>query len=368
MKTRPSPRARRGAATVEFALLAPLFVVLVFWSNYFWDVQRVKLKGAELVRYVAFERTVKSDVDRIAAEASERYKDLDGATKTGALHATFRDRLTLSVRARNADAPLTSSSLSGQGTGGLGSIASAAMSALGGTAGAVARQMGLDSRNGAVETDVEITIRNGFIPEQIALYTTGFGDGRLDLRMTDRFYLFHDTWRAWAPGDQPADSYARVEQHTHDRVRRIAYAGVTSGANGAMNAIGSVLSVLGLDFPFTSSYIRDSVLIRRVPDDGRYAAVTPTRTVPGDVLRAAYWLNDTRACFGNCEPADIRQKRGLTSKADYGDNWPMRAYNCRGPFFQGATKSEHPESIYSDETKIVKREQYHHYGDNACHK
>ncbi|MFP2960682.1 TadE/TadG family type IV pilus assembly protein [Myxococcus sp. 1LA] len=364
---RGTSRTRRGAATVEFALLAPLLVVLVLWSNYFWDLQRVRLKGAELARYVAFERTVKPDVDRIAAEAQERYKDLDGSTKTGALHDSFEGRLTVSVRARNADAPLTSSSMSGRSSGGLMAAANTAMSVLGGTVDAVARQMGLDSRQGAVQTDVELTIRNGYIPETFALYTTGFGNGRLDMRMTERFYLFHDTWRAWAPGDAPGNTYPRVEQRTYDRVRRVAYAGVASNSGGVLNSIGDVLGVLGLDFPFSNDYLRQSVRIREVPTPGQFNATTPTRTVPGDVLQAAYWNNDEDWCFGDCEPNAVQQKRGFSQNGGYGDNWAMRAYNCRGPYFQGASKSELPESVYSDAHIFsVKREQYHHYEENGC--
>ncbi len=370
-------RASRGAATVEFALLAPLLIVLVLWSNYFWDLQRVRIKGAEVARYVAFERTVRTDVDRIATEAHERYKDLDGSTKTGSLSATFGDRFSLSVRARNADAPLTSKSMSGQNTGGgLMAAANTAMGALGGTADAVARQMGLDSRRGAVETDIELTIRNGYVPDTIALYTTGLGDGWLDMRMTERFYLFHDTWRAWEPGDVPGTTdpaYDRVQQRTYDRVRRIAYAGVSANSGGVLNSIGDVLQVLGLDFPFSNDYLRDSVRIRRVGEQPRdsYPATGAVRTVPGDVLQAAYWMSDTRSCFGSCEDQEVQRKRGLNQNGGYGDNWSMRAYNCRGPFFQGAVQSLHPESMYSDQH--IKRvdpsfdqEAYHHYNGSAC--
>lgn len=374
-RPRGSFRARRGAATVEFALLAPLLIVLVLWSNYFWDIQRVRLKGAELARYVAFERTVRTDVERIAAEAQERYKDLDGSTKTGDLHPSFEGRFTVSVTARNADAPLTSRSMSGQSTGGgLIAAANTAMSALGGTVDAVARQMRLESRLGAVQTDIELTMRNAFVPETIAMYTTGLGGDKLDMRMKERFYLFHDTWRAWEPGDAPSDSYARVEQRTYDRVRRIAYAGVSANSGGVLDSVGAVLGVLGLDFPFSNEYLRESVWILPVTEhparkpNQKYMATGAVRTVPGDALQAVYWENDTRWCFNNCEPDTVKKKRGFSQDGGNGDNWPMRAHNCRGPFFQGATGSSLPESIYSDQyIRGIKREQYHNYeGSDAC--
>ncbi|WP_240360037.1 pilus assembly protein [Pyxidicoccus caerfyrddinensis] len=354
---------------MELALLAPMLVVLVLWANYFWEVQRVRLKAAEVARYVSFERTVRQDVDAIAAEAYARYKDLDGSTKTGELGTAYRNRLTLTVQAEDAPAPLKSEGISERGgLGGAGGLLGAAAGALGGTAEAVARQMDLDPSKGAVRTTVEVHIENGIIPSQIALYTTGFDGPWLDLHFTEEFYVFHDTWRAWAPGDDPNNSYPIVEQHTYDRTSRIVYAGLAQGGGGALNAIGNMLSVLGLDYPLDDSYMRDSVLMREVGANGHYPATRPTRTVPGDVLQAAYWRNDTRGCFNSCEPQAIKQKRGLVSRTDYGDNWPMRAYNCRGAFFQGAIKSEAPESVYADPSTLgAMARGYHNYGGaNAC--
>ncbi|MCE9673056.1 pilus assembly protein [Myxococcus stipitatus] len=378
---RSSQRTSRGTATTEFAILVPVLLVLVAWSNYFWEVQHVRLKAAELARFVSFERTVRTDLGAIATEAKERYQDLDGSTKTGELPTAmvgFQNRLTLTVNAQEVDAALLEESMEERGgVGGAGGLIGKVLGALGSTAGKVAERMGLDPSRGAVQTEVEVRIENGIIPPQIAFLTTGFDDDRLDLRFTEKHFMFYDTWRAWNPGDHPDNSYPRVQQLTHDRVRRIVYAGIVSDGGGVLNAIGTVLSVLGLDFPLTTSYIRDSVLIRHVKDDskapfarGYYPTKMPnnsdrpTRTVPGDVLQAAYWNSDDEACFGDCEPDKIKLKRGLDSDNSYDDNWPMRAYNCRGPFFQGATRSEEPESIYSKSER--KGGGYHEYGDNAC--
>ncbi|WP_224245583.1 TadE family protein [Hyalangium gracile] len=359
-------RAQRGGAVVEFAILAPILVVLVLWSNYFWEVQHARIKAAEIARFVAFERTVRPDLGAIAAEAKDRYKDLDGTTKGVELGTAYRNRLTINVTARNAPAPLTGMSLSDMGTkGGAGGIAGAAMSVLGAVAGEVAQKMDLDPNQGAVQADVEVKIENAIIPNEIALYTTGFSDDRLNLTLNERFYMFHDTWRAWGYGDNPNNTYARVQQITYDRARQITYAGITSGsAGGALDAIGTVLSVLGLDFPFSDSYVRDSFLMRPVPQNGYYNATTPTRTVPGDRLQAAYWRSDTRACLNSCEPTIIKQKRGYRSSGDYNDNWPMRSYNCRGKFFQGARQSNQTESEYSQPSGPGTS--YFTYGRNAC--
>lgn len=351
---RPARRAPRGAATVELAILAPILVVLVLWANYFWELQRARIKAAELARYVAFERTVKANPTAIASEAQERYKDLDGATPTGDLGTAYRNRLTLTVTAQDANAPLH---------------------ALASVATPFVNMLQLNPDQGAVETNVRITIENAIIPDQIAFFETGPENNQLDLNFQEGFHVVHDTWRAWYPGNQPSNSYPTVENNTHAKVRRITYMGL--GGNGAMNAIGAVLSVLGLDFPFSANYIRASVLMRRVPERGYFYSEVPmeTRTVPGDRLYARYYTNDDSFTVGTgSEPDEVKQKRGFINRGDRGDNWPMRSYNCRGPFFQGAIKSEAPESKYSDHSLPTtlgrmpenERRTYHTYGDTAC--
>jgi len=362
-------RGQRGTALTEFAILAPALIVLVFWANYFWEVQHVRLKGAELARFMAFERTVRQDTSGIATSAMERYQDLDGSTKTGGPRQGFgfQNPFHIAVQVEDVEATLAEESLSGRGSaGGAMGFLDKALTILGDSAELVAKMMGLDPAKGGVRAQVDIRIENGLIPRQLAFLRTGFGEGQLDLHFTEQFMMVHDTWRAWGPGDDPADSYARVEQLTYERVQRAAYAGIVN-EKGVLDAIGKVLTVIGLDFPFMTDYVRDSVVIRSVPSPGRYSAVRSddTRTVPGSALQAAYWTSDTEYCLGtDCEDEAIRQKRGTKSKADYGDNWPMRAYNCRGRFFQGAIRSDAPEAEYAYSSSAGAG--YHNYGDTAC--
>ncbi|WP_338041904.1 TadE/TadG family type IV pilus assembly protein [Myxococcus eversor] len=365
---------QRGTATVEFAIIAPLLIMMVLWAQYFWELQHVRLKAAELARFVAFERTVRPNLQGIISDARERYKDLDGATKSGELPtgAGFRNRLTLTVYAEEAEAPLTEVSMGDRGgLGGAMGLVGGALSALGSTPADLAQDMGLDTRRGAVSATITVDIQNGIIPHQIAFFTTSPDSSQLNLQFTEHFSVFHDTWRAWGYGDHPRDTYARVEQITHDRATGIIYKGATGGdAGGALNSIGEVLQVLGLDFPFTSKYVRESVLIRKVGTSGstfNKGPVIPTRTVPGDALQAYYWKNDSDYCFGDCEPGPVLNKRGTRSNGGYGDNWPMRSYNCRGNFFQGAVISNRPESEYADQHNAdMDRYSYHSYGDKAC--
>ncbi|AFE07396.1 hypothetical protein COCOR_07211 [Corallococcus coralloides DSM 2259] len=357
---RSRSRSRRGSATVELALLAPLFVALLLWVNYFWEVQRARLKAAQLARFIAFERIARSDLTGITGDALRRFQDLDGATEDGELGSAYRNEVTLSARMQDADAPLKRLGLAdiAAAAGASGSVGGT-LAALGSTPEELARRMGLDTRTGAVQVDVEVRLVNHIIPQAIGLYTTGFGDSRLDLVFRENFYVYHDTWRAWRHGDRPSQSYDRVEQLTRDRVRPIVYAGAAD--SGVVNAISNALQVLRLDSPFDAAYIRDSIRLRHVEEPG-VPTVTATRMTPGDVLEAAYWLDDTNWCLGSCEPQEIQMKRGLIPSSGYGANWPMRAYRCRGPYFQGASETGFPESEY-----VKKGERgYFHEADDAC--
>jgi hypothetical protein len=373
VQARSGRRWRRGSSTVEFAIMAPLLVAIVLWSTYFWEVLRVRIKAAEAARFAAFERTVRKDASQIALEAQERYKDLDGVKTGGTLGPAFRNKLTLTVSASDAPAPLTGSLSEAGSRGGVSGILGTAISLVGGTVESVIGLLGFDTSKGAVRTQVQVKLENHIIPERIGQFVTGFSDKKLDLAFNESFYLYHDTWRAWQPGDNPKASLATVENRVRERVRKVAYVGLADQAGGALGTIGDFLGVLGLEFPFEPEYVDKAVLIRGVGANGYYSTPAPvpggsrpTRTVPGDILQAAYWTGDNSACFGNCEPKEIKYKRGQLNGAGRDDNWPMRAYNCRGPFFQGTVKSEQPESVYSQPTSLAVSQSYFNYKDNAC--
>ncbi|RKH66294.1 pilus assembly protein [Corallococcus interemptor] len=352
--------SRRGSSTVELALLAPLFVALLLWVNYFWEVQRARLKSVELARFIAFERVARSDLSGITSDALKRYRDLDGATKDGELGSASRNEVTLTASLADADAPLKRVGLADvAGAAGASGSVGATLAALGSTPEQMARRMGLDTRVGAAQVDVQVRLVNHIIPKAIGLYTTGFDDSRLDLVFREQFYVYHDTWRAWRPGDAPSQTYPRVEQLTRDRVQPIVYAGAAD--SGMVNAISNALQVLRLDSPFDANYIRDSIRLRHVEAYG-VPTVTATRMMPGELLEAAYWLDDTNWCLGSCEPRAVQAKRGFDQANNYGDNFPMRAYRCRGPYFQGAKTSGMPEAMYVKNGDTG----YFNTGSDAC--
>ena len=99
LRSRSSSRSvRRGATTVEFALVVPLLVSILMFSMFLTDIIRAKIKLQEASRYVAWEMSSYTlsdygqgdhdkafDVAMQAAkkEATERFSDLDSIEPNG---------------------------------------------------------------------------------------------------------------------------------------------------------------------------------------------------------------------------------------------------------------------------------------------
>lgn len=353
-------RASRGAAMVEMAIMLPLLVVLILWANYFWEVSLVRIKAAEVSRFIAFERTVRKDTAGILSEAKDRYRDLDGSNKGVASPVNLQNTVTLTVSMRDMPAPISGklSDANNESGGKAGGFMGQIASMVGDSVETIIGFLGFDTSKGAVQADVTFQVKNKIIPGRIASYVSGPSGNALDLKFTDSFFVYHDTWRAWDNGHSPKNTYPDVQRLTQDRVMKIAYLGLVDKAP-VLSQVGNFLSILGLEWPLGEDYIRDSVLMRRPqkensginPRDpnGYYRTMgnRENRTVPGDILQAGYWKNDDKMCFNGCEPKAIKDKRGWNSSQGDAANWPYRAYNCRGDFFQGATKSDEPELTYS---------------------
>jgi hypothetical protein len=367
-------RVETGSSMTEFALMAPILSAIVLWLIYFWEVQKVRIKAAEAARYLAFERTVRPNLQAIGQEARERFQNLDSSDRGVAMPAGYLNRVTITkVTAREVQAPMSSASLSQAGSGqGLGGLLSQATSLMGNAVGAIIGTLGFNFDRGGAQGEVEFSVENRIVPQRIAYYLPQTSALSLDLTFKDTYFTYFDTWRAWNYGDSPANynnAYATVQSNTTNRVKKIAYWGLANGAgvSGVLNDIGTVLDTLGLDFPLSTNYIRDSVLMLPATTNSprSYGLRGGARTVPGDRMLGAYWKNDSNGCVGGyCEPSAIRQKRGFISRGDYGDNWAMRARNCRGQFFQGAAKSDKPESYYAKSAS--NGQSYFNYGTHAC--
>ncbi len=66
-----------GSALTEFAIIAPIFILLMIWSEFFTDVGIVKLKTEEASRYALWELTVQRDPSTVDTEIRSRFRDLN---------------------------------------------------------------------------------------------------------------------------------------------------------------------------------------------------------------------------------------------------------------------------------------------------
>jgi hypothetical protein len=338
-----------GSSMTEFALMAPFLSVIVLWTIYFWEMSHAKIKAAEAARFVAWERASRpaGQNSQIGQDAIDRFKDLESHNK-GVAQSDGWSQATQQ--------------------GGIGGIMGQATALVGNAVQSVLSYFGFDTSKGAARADIEFKMQNKVIPEKLGPWELGFANGGLDLTFKESYYLYVDTWRAWKWGNNPSNTYSLVQNNVYDKVKGVAYLGLMNGAGaGVLNTIGEFLSWFNLDFPLSTSYIRDSVLIKKVTEPGRFPGyLSDNRTTPGDKLKAWYWKNENQYCMNSCEPQSIWYKRGERNHTglDNQDNWPMRAYNCRGKFFQGAIKNDKLEVEYCKSVSLGK--QHFNMGSNAC--
>jgi hypothetical protein len=89
-KARSERRGERGSAMTEGAILIPVLILLIYWSQAMTDVMVLKIKAQEATRFVLWEMTVFRDPGQINADLQSRFSDLKSAssvnsTKTGLL-------------------------------------------------------------------------------------------------------------------------------------------------------------------------------------------------------------------------------------------------------------------------------------------
>lgn len=65
-----------GSGLTELAIVAPLFILLLFWAQFFVDVGLLKLKVDEAARYAVWEMAVQRPAAEVQAEVSQRFADL----------------------------------------------------------------------------------------------------------------------------------------------------------------------------------------------------------------------------------------------------------------------------------------------------
>jgi hypothetical protein len=341
--TRPRGRllfrlaAETGSSVTEFALMVPILVAILMWLIYFWEMQQARIKAAEAARFLAFEGVVDRDAAAAAREARERWMDLDGSTRNVAQGAGYWNRLTIEeATLTEVPSPLSSASLDDAGRrAGIGGLLGEATKVLGSALNPVVRKLGFDpSRGGGSRGRVAFRMENRILPRRINEYMVAQNLGTLDLVFRDQFEVFSDTWRAWKSGDVPSANPQdpTVWDNVHARTKNLAYLGISTP-----DEVGNIIrATLQLDWPFDNSYKRAMVKIGGPGVPGNYSAGgAQTWLMPGQKVTACYWTGNDSCSSGPV--SSVRTTR----------NFHMRAYNCRGKFFGGTTKSGMTEWEYS---------------------
>ncbi len=215
MSSPAQPRyARRGTATVEFAIIVPVLVTILLFSMYLTELVRAKLKLQEFARYTVWEMTSYTLSDfakakhedafddarrEMMAEAVERYKDMD-SVEPHAFPGNFVARYSdVEGTVENKEIPLFEAGLV-LGNGGEG-FASEVVSAANVGANQLLRGWEFNTR-GWVEAETSMRFNNLLLPENYLdagsggfFQEDGFGGQSLrSLGLKARFSMYADPW------------------------------------------------------------------------------------------------------------------------------------------------------------------------------
>lgn len=261
--------ARRGAATVEFALIVPVLVMILLFSMYLTELVRAKLKLQEFARYVVFEMTSYTLSDfanakheeafvdaqkEMMEEAVDRYKDMDSVepnAPAGNFVARFAD---VTGKVENKEVPFFEAGLA-LGNDGDG-FASEVVSAVNGGANKLLGDVWHFNTKGWVQSEVSMKFNDVLIPQSYldegrpgGFFTVDpFGGKSIrSLGLKSRFSMYADPWamddgadatirgrRAGAhragPEDMPHGLYKQVD--------RMVFLGVRGKLEEAVGGIG----------------------------------------------------------------------------------------------------------------------------------
>ncbi|WP_224360380.1 TadE/TadG family type IV pilus assembly protein [Hyalangium versicolor] len=261
--------ARRGAATVEFALIIPVLVMILMFSMYLTELVRAKLKLQEFARYTVWEMTsytlsdfanakhdeAFTDAQReMMEEAVERYKDLD-SVESNAPPGNFVARYSeVQGTVHNKEVPFFEQGLVlGNDAGGLGSSVVGAVNA---GANQLLGNVWDFNTKGWVQSEVSMKFNDVLIPQS---YLDQGGQGgffKVDplggknirsLALQSRFSMYADPWAM----DDGADATIRgrragahrsgpenMPHGLYKQVDRMVFLGLRSELEEAVGGIG----------------------------------------------------------------------------------------------------------------------------------
>ena len=277
---RPSPlrsrRALRGAATVEFALVVPLLVVVLLFSMYLTELVRARIKVLEAARHAAWELTsfplsdfANADHDKAWTEAHDkvhedamaRFGDMDSVEPD--LQPSFiADTSNLQVTIERQDIPFIEAGLVLGNGGEGGDLASGILNAFNGGANALLGGWGFN-KQGMVTSRVSLDFNNRLLPRnylnegETGFFTTDFTGGRdlTTLTLASHHALYADSWYL-VDGQDAVVRSRRAGAHRggdlkmphglYQQVNRMTFLGLNTaldkvGIGGVLDFLGNVL-------------------------------------------------------------------------------------------------------------------------------
>lgn len=334
-------RRNDGAALTEFALLLPIFLALLFWSNLLWDISKKRIRTNEVARYAAWELVGyqgSRGASAIRSETLTRFADLDGSTPTGTRPGNVVDFNQVTVEATVQTLDSVNDSESGSSGGAFGPVKSAVGSTLRPVFKSLVGNARLNTRASAAVT---FKVKNRVVP-------TAFKAGtnlKDPMEFKSKAVVLFDTWDAWRPGDAPSNSLnvvrSRIKKALKDSEGVVTFPGlglVLGGGTAVGGALSAVLSVLQLPYPFDIKDHHVQMGNRTLANELTAGYVSSTSAgVPGALAEGNHWRGNGVGPPGGSSTANysgvLKDSRSYYRAAT---NRHSRARACRGGFYDGS--------------------------------
>lgn len=272
-----SRRRQRGAAMVEFAITAPIFVMLMLYSMYFVELVRTRIKLMEASRYAVWEMSsydlskygfaggsgrlgavYDEAFQQVKTDVEARYKDLDSVEDINTANGMFPvENFEMTMEDQTVEFADTGILQGGNVPGGqfVGSV----LNAVGGGANWALGYFGFNSK-GRVQVSVKANLVNKLFPAQLQQRADKKGFAEVDayggrnlgsLEFRSRFTMTVDPWTLTDGSDavMRSDGAKRAGAREEDdgqgnqhglhaqvqRMRMLGLAGALSQATGGLS-------------------------------------------------------------------------------------------------------------------------------------
>lgn len=379
-----------GSALTELAIVTPLFIMLVFWAQFFTDLGILKLKTQEVSRFGLWEMTAQRPIADVQKDLTTKFADLSSPdARTGQKPLGTRSfpqnvTITASNFSTTLNAPFEGTVPSGgsQGNGGgIADVLTKVNEFLGKTVTVLIGLFGFEM-TGAAQLDVTLETKVAIFPK-MKILNIDLNGGVTSVKTTAKSpKLLVNTWKAW-PGtfnskygfggvnESPYNTYgapSTPERIVSKRIAAVAnYGDLIAKVMDVINNVMQFIGLPGLMLTGTWKEQRGGPIamfpgarytntnspgygkaVQRLGDmtygdeslhlfDGSPSFNYTDRarfTTPGMAVQTDYWTGQLRG--------GIKEYGGSvrTANADKNMNPYKKSYQCRDAFYLGTQKGE----------------------------